>query len=728
MFKDEMERYLISGRKGTGTHPRLEIRELQKNKRQWALFVLAFLDIQSLDYSNRSSGPGAQFAQLAGIHGLPYERWALLLTVLYPRGDPEGATEPVKGAKWKAILFPTWHRPSVMLIEQAIGDAAIRIAQNLVNEIANNEECKLWLEAARELRFPYWDWMDPRTEIEGLPEVLMGPTVTIHVPAGILSRCLNGDELVERNIQNPLACYQFGKTLPAGFKDRDEGTGGDGSATPTQDEKGARVNEQVKEGDQFVGTTTYFARWDRTYRWPQPIPDNPTEDYAGLNAELKARAGSLREQIALLFTFPTQVEMEERPRIWDEFSNARFQSGSEGNWPSPYVVGSLENPHDSLHLILGGIGFMGDADYAGFDPIFYLHHANVDRLLALWEYIYPEYWMGSDGYRNRDGEALPFTQEDGSWTSMDEGVLDEVTALAPFRMTHDTYWTSNTIRSLELDNGGDTTPKYYTYPEVAGIHVEQSQAQAGITAEDRERLRLALLNHFSSGLPSTAPQQWKFALALELQQSSVMRSGSYRLDVYFKRYTPDEKFVGSLAVFARQDTSACGACEKRKREKGGMKVRGVVPIPQELVDGLVKQILRQHDAGGVWVESMMQEEVLVQMLMRGLSGEFTKPGGENITVNAGVDGGQSGPKALLLSRAPNPLSIASAGLPRPWKSHGSLDLLRGWEPRTPVSNGDMDEVGFSKNERERDCRPFGSLGLGIGWVWGVVRRTWTACF
>ena len=31
--------------------------------------------------------------------------------------------------------------------------------------------------------------------------------------------------------------------------------------------------------------------------------------------------------------------------------------------------------------------------YLAFDPIFYLHHANVDRLLALWSAIHSNIWV-----------------------------------------------------------------------------------------------------------------------------------------------------------------------------------------------------------------------------------------------------------------------------------------------------------------------------------------------
>jgi tyrosinase len=52
-------------------------------------------------------------------------------------------------------------------------------------------------------------------------------------------------------------------------------------------------------------------------------------------------------------------------------------------------TGALEsNPHNAVHVIIGGIGgnagFMSDPNLAGLDPIFWLHHCNIDRLWAAW--------------------------------------------------------------------------------------------------------------------------------------------------------------------------------------------------------------------------------------------------------------------------------------------------------------------------------------------------------
>ncbi len=54
--------------------------------------------------------------------------------------------------------------------------------------------------------------------------------------------------------------------------------------------------------------------------------------------------------------------------------------------------GNLEsNPHNIVHVYIGGsapngqtYGLMSDPGLAGLDRIFYLHHANIDRMWALW--------------------------------------------------------------------------------------------------------------------------------------------------------------------------------------------------------------------------------------------------------------------------------------------------------------------------------------------------------
>jgi tyrosinase len=66
----------------------------------------------------------------------------------------------------------------------------------------------------------------------------------------------------------------------------------------------------------------------------------------------------------------------------------------------------LEGLHDRVHMWVGG--HMGQIPYAAFDPIFWAHHAMVDRVWRLWQLAHP-------------GARPP------------AAILDE--ALPPFRMT-----------------------------------------------------------------------------------------------------------------------------------------------------------------------------------------------------------------------------------------------------------------------------------------------------
>ncbi|MBL6448504.1 tyrosinase family protein [Fulvivirga sp. 29W222] len=56
------------------------------------------------------------------------------------------------------------------------------------------------------------------------------------------------------------------------------------------------------------------------------------------------------------------------------------------------AVDSLDLTHDLYNRIYqstkSGFGLMGQIPSAGFDPIFFLHHANVDRMFAAWEATY----------------------------------------------------------------------------------------------------------------------------------------------------------------------------------------------------------------------------------------------------------------------------------------------------------------------------------------------------
>ena len=66
-----------------------------------------------------------------------------------------------------------------------------------------------------------------------------------------------------------------------------------------------------------------------------------------------------------------------------------FGGGQTGFIQFGNLTGALEgDPHNLVHVMIGGVGpssgFMSDPDYAALDPIFWLHHCNIDRLWEAW--------------------------------------------------------------------------------------------------------------------------------------------------------------------------------------------------------------------------------------------------------------------------------------------------------------------------------------------------------
>ena len=77
-----------------------------------------------------------------------------------------------------------------------------------------------------------------------------------------------------------------------------------------------------------------------------------------------------------------------------------------------------------------------------------LHHANVDRLFAIWQTIHPSTWVTN------------ITAVTGTATIAPGDMLSSNTPLTPFHSsTNGTFWTSTTVRDTHIFG--------YTYPETA---------------------------------------------------------------------------------------------------------------------------------------------------------------------------------------------------------------------------------------------------------------------
>ncbi|KAG8972801.1 hypothetical protein FRC05_009523 [Tulasnella sp. 425] len=151
-------------------------------------------------------------------------------------------------------------------------------------------------------------------------------------------------------------------------------------------------------------------------------------------SDLQSDARSIRTNTYNLLT---------RVSTWPAFSN--HTPGDGGSSSS-----SLEAIHDGIHGDVGAGGHMGDPFVAAFDPIFFLHHCNVDRILALWEALHPTTWVTS-------GPA-----NGGTFTMAGNATETATTDLTPFWNGATTFWNSNACRDFEKSLN-------YTYPEFAGL-------------------------------------------------------------------------------------------------------------------------------------------------------------------------------------------------------------------------------------------------------------------
>ncbi|CAB5688998.1 Tyrosinase [Delftia tsuruhatensis] len=101
------------------------------------------------------------------------------------------------------------------------------------------------------------------------------------------------------------------------------------------------------------------------------------------------------------------------------------------------VAGAVEsNPHNLVHVMVGGLkqpyGFMSDPDYAALDPIFWIHHCNVDRLWAAWLTQSDNIQDNSEAWRNGpSGRGFVMPDIQGNLAAFDPGQTLPGGALAP---------------------------------------------------------------------------------------------------------------------------------------------------------------------------------------------------------------------------------------------------------------------------------------------------------
>jgi tyrosinase len=237
---------------------------------------------------------------------------------------------------------------------------------------------------------------------------------------------------------------------------------------------------------------------------------------------------------------------------------------------------SLESVHDTIHNTVGSDGHMSMLAYSSFDPIFWLHHANVDRMFAMWQALNPDSYV-----TKMENPYATFTYE-GGFTA------DEKTNLTPFhRNDAGRFWTSEDIR--------DTNVFAYTYPELVDLGdkgkekltarvkalygpdampQKRSMEEDGVQLTKRDSARIAGAPNFSGKRQYIANiKVHKFGL-----------DGSFSVYVFLgddcgndaKAWMTESSFVGSVGMLSQAGVAAADT------QKLNQVANGAVPLTAAL--------------------------------------------------------------------------------------------------------------------------------------------------
>ena len=228
--------------------------------------------------------------------------------------------------------FPTWHRPYLALYEQLLASFFPGIVKGYA---AANPDLGQRLQTASQIwRLPYWDW----GVNSNIPDEWSSTTINIYSTQGSV-----------QSVQNPFNYYRFHPI--------------DSSFRPYRNPN--------------------YAGWPTTLRQPS----SSTSTHAVSQPDVaNQRLGTSDFKQWILDLFPSPLF---QPDPWGQFSNHTWNDIH----PDQGTLTSLEGIHDQIHVDVGGSGHMGDPAVAALDPIFWLHHCQVDRVLALWQAAFPDTYV-----------------------------------------------------------------------------------------------------------------------------------------------------------------------------------------------------------------------------------------------------------------------------------------------------------------------------------------------
>ncbi|KAK3984606.1 hypothetical protein QBC44DRAFT_11279 [Cladorrhinum sp. PSN332] len=175
---------------------------------------------------------------------------------------------------------------------------------------------------------------------------------------------------------------------------------------------------------------------------------------------------------------------------------------------------NFENPHNMIHALAACNGTLSDLNWAAFEPLFMLHHANIDRLVALWQVIHYENAM----FTGTDLSKGQFGTPKGT-------VITADSPLKPFFMADGvTFHTSNSVKNISVFG--------YTYPELPPFYLEPETAASHVRAQVNALYVGGLNNRVAQpqavnkmGQPTLPVLKEYYAVEVGLNRSELLAQG-----------------------------------------------------------------------------------------------------------------------------------------------------------------------------------------------------------
>ncbi|KAB8274760.1 common central domain of tyrosinase-domain-containing protein [Aspergillus minisclerotigenes] len=323
------------------------------NRIQLTLFVEALTVIQ-----NRPLNDQLSYFRLAGIHGAPWTEWDGV-----PGGQTDSKGNPTGFCVHNNYTFPTWHRVYVTLYEQVIYEAMLDFIKQNVPQNGKAD----WENEAKQWRLPYWDFA--RFARHGHDNT-QGDE--LRLPILVTMPMVKFDKCQSTTKYGLLENYNADVWVDGG-------------------QNWLRANLALNEHPWYQN----LDGWD-------PVPTLQDMTFrllttGGLNwGEFSSTRYDDKEEEA------QPKNNEQTPKNW---MNLEAIHNNVHNWVGGFMF-SRPGRHD---LKLWGAGHMSSVPVAAFDPIFWLHHCNIDRLTAIWQTVNSGSWFNDDKSKvSKDDDLRPF--------------------------------------------------------------------------------------------------------------------------------------------------------------------------------------------------------------------------------------------------------------------------------------------------------------------------------